>query len=403
MRAALELHDEPASHRGAQIGLAVSASPLRRAWTASALIVFNTALLFLLANGLSWLWLRARFPMPAPRQWHMERGSGLPLKPVFPELSDAQIARLMEETWTRTHAFEPFTGHRERPFAGEWVNVDEHGYRRTDQRAPWPPVRGKSVFLFGGSTTFGMGVPDGQTIAAHLERALHRTDPSIHVYNFGRGYYYSQQERALFISLLEQNAIPALAVFIDGLNDFILQDPAYSDRLRRFMDGGVAQVSPRQRLPLVVVVRGLLADVRDSSGGAEASGEPGDTVLDASSVIERYIASKQIVEAVASTHEVKTLFVWQPVPTYNYDLQHHLFMTDRGWRSNSGDRTRDGYREFASRIAQDPQPGLLWLADLQQELREPLYVDQVHYTGAMSRRIAEAIAERITSGQLLEQ
>ncbi len=34
----------------------------------------------------------------------------------------------------------------------------------------------------------------------------------------------------------------------------------------------------------------------------------------------------------------------------------------------------------------------LWLADMQLDVAEPLYVDQAHYSGAMSRRIAGRIA-----------
>jgi hypothetical protein len=68
---------------------------------------------------------------------------------------------------------------------------------------------------------------------------------------------------------------------------------------------------------------------------------------------------------------------------------------------NSGDRTRDAYSTFATRL---PALGLgdefLWLADMQEDLAEPLYVDQVHYTGAMNRRIAEAMVAHITTRNL---
>jgi hypothetical protein len=34
-----------------------------------------------------------------------------------------------------------------------------------------------------------------------------------------------------------------------------------------------------------------------------------------------------------------------------------------------------------------------WLADMQENLREPLYVDQVHYSPKFSRMLAERIAD----------
>jgi len=43
----------------------------------------------------------------------------------------------------------------------------------------------------------------------------------------------------------------------------------------------------------------------------------------------------------------------------------------------------------------------LGLADMQEALREPLYVDQVHYTAAMSRRIAAEIGQALLDRGLL--
>jgi hypothetical protein len=193
-------------------------------------------------------------------------------------------------------------------------------------------------------------------------------------------------------------------VFIDGLNDFILNDPAYTGSLQSFMNRQLPQVSPWRRLPVVAVAQGLLEDLRtdDAEQPDTAAVASADDYLDASTVIDRYLANKRMIEAVAAAYQVATLFVWQPVPTYKYDLQQHLYLTNSGWRVQSGDRTRDGYSMFAARIDKAPLPGaFLWLADMQQDLKEPLYVDQVHYTSAMSRRIAEAIADRIAASGLL--
>lgn len=44
------------------------------------------------------------------------------------------------------------------------------------------------------------------------------------VYNFGRGSYYSTQERVLLEKLLVASYNRNLAIFIDGLNDFYWHD-----------------------------------------------------------------------------------------------------------------------------------------------------------------------------------
>ncbi len=41
---------------------------------------------------------------------------------------------------------------------------------------------------------------------------------------------------------------------------------------------------------------------------------------------------------------------------------------------------------------------VLWLADMQENARENLYVDSVHYTAAFSKEIAGRICEFIQNG-----
>ena len=95
--------------------------------------------------------------------------------------------------------------------------------------------------MFGGSTAFGIGVPDDQTVASHLQTQLGtaRDGREVRVYNFGRGAYYSSQERALFERLIVAGYVPNLAIFLDGLNDFFFydQDRPSADRGPRATDG----------------------------------------------------------------------------------------------------------------------------------------------------------------------
>ena len=84
---------------------------------------------------------------------------------VYPGMDAESIHLLMKETWTRSYSYEPFTQFRERPFSGKFVNVSEAGYRLSKNQGPWPPdPTHYNVFVFGGSTTFGYGLPDTETV-----------------------------------------------------------------------------------------------------------------------------------------------------------------------------------------------------------------------------------------------
>ena len=109
------------------------------------------------------------------------------------------------------------------PFRGQYVNKLLDGSRFSvfnDACVGTPKER--IVWVFGGSTTYGYGVPDDQTIPSQLSNALNeRTGEIWCIKNFARGFYYSSQEVNLLVNLLRESSnLPGSVVFIDGLNDF---------------------------------------------------------------------------------------------------------------------------------------------------------------------------------------
>ena len=81
-----------------------------------------------------------------------------------------------------------------------------------------------SVWFFGGSTTFGYGVEDNNTIPSKFERKSNEK-----VINFGAGFYYSFQENHLFKKFLKSHK-PKYAIFLDGHNESCSINP-YQDEM----------------------------------------------------------------------------------------------------------------------------------------------------------------------------
>jgi len=71
------------------------------------------------------------------------------------------------------------------------------------------------VRFFGGSTVWGRGVADADTIPGHFNR-LH---PEVAVHNHGESGFVSRQELARLVNLINQDSPMDLVVFYDGCND----------------------------------------------------------------------------------------------------------------------------------------------------------------------------------------
>ncbi len=362
------------------------------------LTLFHGILGFAALNLLGWGVLKA-LPEDPVTATYGDRPFGL----VYPGRSREDVRELLRETWTRPVTWEPFTESRERRYQGRFVNVDRAGFRHSRGQAPWPPdPRRASVFVFGGSTTFGYGVADDETIVSAVQAFL---DDRLGAgraacYNFGRGAYYSSPERILFEELLAQGAVPRVAVFQDGLNEFAFGAPFLSTTLRRLVNTPVAAAVQTlvEELPLSQLVARAKARKAPRRSEAELAAAF-DDASDLDARVDRYRANRRMIAATASAWGVRPLFVWLPAPTYRYDLRYHLF-GDLDFEKNN--YAGFGYARMAERLRREPAgPDFFWAADLQQGVREPLYVDQIHYTAAFSRTIGEEIARTLLERGLL--
>lgn len=121
----------------------------------------------------------------------------------------------------------------------------------------------------------------------------------------------------------------------------------------------------------------------------------------AQSICQRYIRNRTMIDALAKANRIKAVFVWQPVPTYKFDLKLHPF-ADEGFGRHR--LSGIGYQQMALlRQTNAPLPNDLSLADVQENAREPLYVDAVHYGPKMCERIADEIVRFMQQHSVLSQ
>lgn len=372
-----------------------------------ALVTFNTLLAVLLLNLALAILFYFRGSDPARHDPRFHPAKVYPeasLAKVYPDFSREERNQMLRENWSRTYMYEDYVLFKERPYHGRYVNVSPASFRAVQDQGPWPPEgTNLNVFVFGGSTTFGYGLPDHQTIPSFLQESLRsRLGKSAAVYNFGTGYYNSTQERIFFERLLSSGQRPDIVIFIDGLNDVLQGDHApFRDQFQTVFD-----LNNNERLlaafvhqtPVGRFLRGVKRRLQKLDRAAM-----GNLEAEAVRSLGRYVVNKDLIEAICQRFGIQPVFVWQPVPAYKYDLKLHLFGMAAYHPEGFGYKKQAfAYREMAKMIAQNaPANNFLWCADLQEDERECIYVDGHHYTAKFARKLAATIVEIMDARGLL--
>ncbi|MEE3332528.1 MAG: SGNH/GDSL hydrolase family protein [Myxococcota bacterium] len=334
---------------------------------------------------------------------HIDEG----IRASYPDMLEPERRRLVWESFSRFES-EALAQPREAPRSGEFVNVSENGFRLVADQGPWPPApRNYNVFFFGGSTGFGYSVRDEDTVPSRLQQLLSvRGNKTVRVYNFAHGGYTSWQERVAFERLIALGHVPDLAVFMHGMNDF------QSGPTHRFLTQAATTTLDKElRNPMrawfeaLPMVRAIPPSLRGRQSAFKPR-QPGDTKKPVddrkfdnrprdAKVIREYLRNAKVLRAIADAHEIELALIFQPVPTYHYDLRFHALKGDFG----SHTYARYGYRRMAQRVLRgDIDDGFVWCADIQLDAREPLYVDSVHYNPKMSRMVAQCIRDGVVDG-----
>ena len=239
------------------------------------------------------------------------------LKEVYPNLSEKDILTLGHESWyNQDFKYEPYIQFTRKAKKGKFLNIHEEGFRYIQDQCSYPINKGNyNIFLFGGSTAFGYGVGDNDTIASRIQYRLRNNYnfTSVCVYNFGMGAYFSIQEGILLQNLIRKNQIPNMSIYIDLLNDYNAPDsqPKFTPKLKDYMAGKNKVINALSELPITRIGVYLIfsRDRRLIKGEKELK-----------EITGRYFINKKIIESVSEGFGVKTYFVVQPIPLYNYNL-----------------------------------------------------------------------------------
>lgn len=380
---------------------------VKRLYTKSCVIVVNTCLLLLFLNFVCWVAIRITKTPAANYDPVVHYGADLVLQ-AYPGASRAQVLDMLHETYEKVvpgTVYEALTEFKEPPFRGTYVNIDSGGFRRGESQGPWPPDPANfNIFVFGGSTTFGYGVADWETIPSAMQIcASSGSARPVFVYNFGRAGYFSTQELMLYYRLLTAGYVPNVAIFVDGLNEFLnvtvhVAGDLDSTSVLRSLVQELHREQSSEGLKRFIVHTSLgrfAGWVRRDRGGTPPGNTGTEPITGAmlARARDRWVMNKRLIEAHSALFHVQPVFVWQPIPAYLYDAVHYHFLKDQiemppAWSAPPV----VGYPLMAESRAQlETDNNFLWLADIQNDRHENLYVDDVHYSARFNKEISALI------------
>jgi lysophospholipase L1-like esterase len=316
----------------------------------------------------------------------------------------------------RTLRWQPYVYWRRTPRRGQYINIGSDGLRKTinvsTSEGAGPPIK---VFMFGGSTMWGLGAGDDSTIPSIFAEEAKNKGINCDVVNFGQYAYVSTQEIIELTLQLQKGNIPDVAIFYDGVNDtfsgFQLSVPGLPhDEIRREKEFCLLERKELQTLAVQSAIR-QLSTMRFLHGVLQKSGLRPDNfqpvpleyekaVADkgelAHAVTETYLNNIKLVQTLSRSYGFTSLFYWQPVI---YTKRH---LTEYERQSLELDVHYPGMKEFyqdtyaalrQSSAGLNKDVAFHDISSIFSDIREPIFVDFNHMGDKGNRAIAQRMAK----------
>ena len=132
--------------------------------------------------------------------------------PAYPDKKDQDIAERMGKDQEQGSSYRSFIGWRRKPFLGNYKNVQPPYNTRLSVNNSIDD----SVWFFGGSTMWGSGAIDSETIPSWYARKTGKS-----VFNLGETAWVSRQSLNQLVNLLGDSRSAQGVVFYDGVNDIL--------------------------------------------------------------------------------------------------------------------------------------------------------------------------------------
>lgn len=287
-------------------------------------------------------------------------------------------------------SFNPLRFPPNRDFDGKYLNIVDN--YRVSWRPPECACDRVSVWMYGGSTTFGMGQRDDRTIASEIARRAWADGIAIDMSNRGVLGDLLWEEAERFAWEVQVEDPPSIVIFYDGYNEVqaVLQRATTGTLDRYPIDWG-AETALGTRSNLAKLWRKLSTPDRARTIDKTADlGTPPDGARPSRSDIQNRIAdqyetARRITEETAERHRTTAAWFWQPsaVSSPSAALAHP--------QPNDGNDIAGLY----GRVADGLDPSVVDISDAFEAAPSPVIYDDVHTNELGAKIVAEEIYKRL--------
>ena len=329
-----------------------------------------------------------------------------------------------EEFWTLerqrlakwSYPYEPFRVWGAMKWDGKFVNnveTEMGTLRRTVNAtnsacAQHSPIR---VWMLGGSTVWGVGTPDSETLPSQLSRQVNAAGKNcFEVTNLGVEAYVTNQELIFLIQQLKSGNRPDMVILYDGINDACVGALArlptghnyFLPIKTTFETGSRVVATLLQKSYFLRLLRALRRRLEPTQ---TAGPRDADLPAQVRATLDNYEANIAMVRILGEKYGFKTLFFWQPTLLYGkkrldpfeqaaFD---EIALKDVGGSPRAGSETflaiRAVYEEAERRSGASGD--FVFLGHLFDQVREPIYIDWMHVGPLGNKLIAEELARRV--------
>jgi len=276
----------------------------------------------------------------------------------------------------------PYVAWSRKPFLGKTTTVNHEGDRIHPSTTDRPI---KHVRFFGGSTMWGTGVDDHNTIPAHFN-ALHQ---DYRVYNHGESGFVSRQGVARLVNLVNQDAPMDVVIFYDGCNDCLSLCSADVSINGHREEAKIAQ-KLEHRWQVIDTLFGSIQMVIEKvvKKGKRPPSLCRDNPAYAKKVASTLVNNWKIAQSVAALRGAEFHAILQPVAAIGHPNIEYL--TERG------DET-DWHMVYPFVREIQARENLVWIHDFTDafDVDEYIYIDGCHVNGRGNQIIAKRLSEKL--------